>query len=193
MNPSREIVVRAAPITSPSHIDLSKRELTIRDFWNILVSRKGMVYGVAALCVGATILYCVFATRLYRAVGEVQVQKETADALGLDNMIGSAEGASDALDGNITLQTQAQVLQSDSLALQVVKELDLEQNEDFRPRWNPIGRMLGLLSPPGTPDPVNVALEDAPARRARVVRAFEAKLDVKPVSGTRLINVSYLN
>jgi succinoglycan biosynthesis transport protein ExoP len=193
MNPSREIVVRAAPITSPSHIDLSKRELTIRDFWNILVSRKGVVYGVAALCVGATILYCVFATRLYRAVGEVQVQKETADALGLDNMIGSAEGASDALDGNITLQTQAQVLQSDSLALQVVKELDLEQNEDFRPRWNPMGWALPLVSPDGPKDPSRASLDDAPARRTHALKTFASRLTVKPVSGTRLIEVSYLN
>lgn len=194
MDPSRQLVVRTEAITPRLWTPAPReKELTIKDLWNILSRRKAILLGSVILFVGAAIVYCATSTRLYKATSEVQVQKETADALGLESMIGPAESESDALDASITLQTQAQVLQSDSLALQVIKELNLEQNRDFRPQWNPIGWMLGLLSPSGTPDPVNVTLEDAPARRARVVKAFEAKLDVKPVSGTRLINVSYLN
>ena len=64
------------------------------------------------------------------------------------------ESQSDAVDSNITLQTQAQILQSDSLALQVVRELNLENSPDFRPRFNPIGWVLGLFAPAGIPDPV---------------------------------------
>ena len=71
-------------------------------------------------------------TRRYQAVGEIQVQKESADTLGLDNMMGGAEGASDALDASITLQTQADLLQSDTLALRVIEDLGLERTEDFR-------------------------------------------------------------
>ena len=100
------------------------------------------------------------------------------------------ETASDAVDSNVTLQTQAQILQSDSLALQVIKELNLEKSPDFRSHFNPIGWVMGLFAPAGIPDPVNVPLEEAPGRRAHVIKTFESHLKVKPVSGTRLITSS---
>jgi capsular exopolysaccharide synthesis family protein len=132
------------------------------------------------------------ATRLYKGTAEIQVQKESADALGMDNMM-SPESQPDALDGNITLQTEAQILQSDSLALQVIKELNLEKSPDFRSHFNPIGWVMGLFAPAGIPDPKNVPLEDAPGRRAHVISAFESHLKVKAVSGTRLIDIEYLS
>ena len=36
-------------------------------------------------------------------------------------------------------------------------------------------------------------LEQAPARSAKIVKTFEAHLKVKPVSGTRLIDIEYLS
>ena len=58
--------------------------------------------------------------------------------------MGGAEGTSDALDASITLQTQADLLQSDTLALKAIEDLGLERTEDFEPRseaggWMRIG------------------------------------------------------
>jgi capsular exopolysaccharide synthesis family protein len=194
MNPSKELVIRPAPTAPLLFTGLpSEKELTIKDLWNILSRRKLILLGALGLFVGGAIVHCVFAPRLYQATGEVQVQKETADALKLDDMNGSAEGELDAVDANITLQTQAQVLKSDSLALEVIKDLNLEQNQDFRSQFNPVGWALGLLSPSVPHDPKDAPLENAPARRTRVLKIFQTNLEVKPVSGTRLINVNYLN
>ena len=150
-----------------------------------------MILGAVGLCLLAAIAYCATTTRLYKATSQVQVQKDSADGLGLDNTNNGAN--SDALDANITLQTQAQVLQSDSLALQVVKQLNLEENKDFKPKWSPIGWVLGLVAPSGVKDPSNASLDDSPGRRTRVLKVFESRLQVKPVSGTRVIEMSYLN
>jgi succinoglycan biosynthesis transport protein ExoP len=194
MNSSRELVIRPAPmVPRPLKSYAREREVSVRDLWSILVRRRAIVLGTLAVFASAAVVYCVLSPRLYKATGEVQVQKEAADALGLENMTGSADGEGDALDANITLQTQAQVLQSDSLALQVIKDLNLEQNQDFRPKFNPIGWAFGLVSSPGVADPNSASLEDAPNRRTRLLKIFAAHLTVKPVSGTRLIDVSYLN
>jgi polysaccharide biosynthesis transport protein len=168
-------------------------ELTIRDLWNTLSRQKTILAYSLAVIIGSAILYCAFATRFYRATGEVQVQKEPADAVGLENVNSSNATESDALDANITLQTQAQVLQSDSLGLKVVTDLNLESSPDFRPKTNAIGWALSLISPAGPQDPKNASLEDSPSRRTRVLKTFSSKLEVKPVSGTRLIQVSYLS
>ena len=61
------------------------------------------------------------------------------------------EAQSDAVDSNITLQTQAQILQSESLALQVIKELNLEKSPDFVPALIPSDGLLGCSRPPGAP------------------------------------------
>ncbi len=152
-----------------------------------------VILGATGLCLLAAVAYCATATRLYKATGQVQVQKDSADGLGLDNPNGAAGNASDALDANMTLQTQAQVLQSDSLALQVIKEANLEENKDFKPKWNPISWAMGLVAPAGVKDPANASLDDSPARRTRLLKVFDKRLEVKPVPGTRVIEISYLN
>jgi succinoglycan biosynthesis transport protein ExoP len=171
---------------------LPHKEMTIQDLWSILSRRRQIVLGVLLFAIGVTAALFATSTRLYKGSAVIQVQKESADALSMDTMMGP-ESQSDAVDSNITLQTQAQILQSDSLALQVVRELNLENSPDFHNRFNPVGWVLGLLAPAGVPDPVNVTLEDAPGRRAHVIKSFESHLKVSPVSGTRLITIDYLS
>jgi capsular exopolysaccharide synthesis family protein len=171
-----------------------EKELTIKDLWGIFHRRKGIILSTLLLCVGAAAVFCVVSTRRYEAKGELQVQKDASDALGLEGMMGAAGGgAGDALDGNITIQTQAQMLQSDTLALKVIKDLNLEQNADFRPKFSLIGWAMDLISPASASDAKGAELEDAPTKRTHVLKVFAANLQVKPVSGTRLIDISYLN
>jgi len=171
---------------------LPRKEMTIQDLWGVLSRRRAIVLGALVLTIAAAGTLFATATRLYQASAKIQVLKESADTLSMDRMMGP-ESQSDAVEANVTLQTQAEILQSDSLALQVIKELNLEGSPDFRSHFSPIGWVLGLFAPAGRPDPVNVPLEDAPARRAHVIRSFESRLKVSPVSGTRLITIEYLS
>jgi uncharacterized protein involved in exopolysaccharide biosynthesis len=171
---------------------LPRKEMTIQDLWDILTRRRMVVLGTLLAFMTLAGIFFAVATRLYKGTAVIQVQKDSADALSMDSVIGP-ESQSDSVDSNITLQTQAQILQSDSLALQVVRELNLEKSKDFRSTFNPISWVLGLFAPKGIADPPNVPLEQAPARSAKIVKTFEAHLKVKPVSGTRLINIEYLS
>jgi polysaccharide biosynthesis transport protein len=182
-------LIAGPPALAPA---LPRKEMTIQDLGGVLSRRRGIVIGGLLLTMGAAAIMFATSTRLYLGSAEIQVQKEAADALSMNTMMGP-QNAPDAVDSNITLQTQAQILQSDSLALQVVKELNLEKSPDFQPHFSPIGWVRGLFAPPGIPDPPNVPLEDAPARRTQVVKTFQSRLAVKAVAGTRLIDVQYLS
>jgi polysaccharide biosynthesis transport protein len=177
---------------TPAPLMPARKEMSFQDLWGIMSRRRKIVLSAFLLTIAVSGVLFATATRLYKGSAEIQVQKEAADTLSMNNMLGP-ELQSDAVDSNVTLQTQAQILQSDSLALQVIKELDLEKSPDFRTRFNPFGWVMGLVVPAGIPDPKNVPLEDAPARRAKAIKIFEAHLKVKPVSGTRLIDVEYLS
>jgi polysaccharide biosynthesis transport protein len=166
-------------------------ELTIQGVLLMLKRRRRMILWAVAICFLLGLTACLFMKPRYRALGQIEVQKSATDGLGLENLAGHEDEPSDALDGTITLQTQAKVLESSSLALKVIENLNLENTKDFKPTFNPIGWVVGLLTPRGKQDPVNVSLENAPRRRERAVKAFQRHLKIAPVPGTRLIEIQY--
>ena len=157
----------------------------------MLTRRRAIIYVSLCAFFLLAILALAASTRRYRSMGEIEVQKESTSALGIQT--DSADTPSDALEVNMIIQTQAQILQSDSLALRVIEDLHLEQTEDYRPKWSPVGWLFGLLGPRGVADPPGATLENSPHRRMRVLKIFHRRLTVKPVAGTRLIDVAYLS
>jgi succinoglycan biosynthesis transport protein ExoP len=166
-------------------------EVTIREIGLMLSRRRAIIYTSVGTFLLLAILALIVSTRRYRSVGEIEIQKDTRSSLGLQT--DSVDAPSDALEVNMLIQTQAKILQSDSLALRVIEDLHLEQTEDYRAKWSPIGWVFGLFSPQGAPDPRGASLENSPHRRMRVLGIFHRKLTVKPVAGTRLIDVEYLS
>ena len=169
----------------------STPELTLREIWMMLWRRRMIIYGSVAVFFLLAILALMASTRRYRSVGEIQVQKDSPSSLGLQT--DGTDTPSDALEENMILQTQAKILQSDSLALRVINDLHLEQTEDYKEKWSPISWVFTLLSSKGRPDPKGASLEDSPHRRVQVLKIFRKKLTVKVVDGTRLIDVEYLS
>jgi polysaccharide biosynthesis transport protein len=169
-------------------------ELTLGDVAVIFRRRRKAVYGTIALFGIVVAIYCLVSTRRYEATATLQVQNKSKDRLGLENMSGgAADNGTDALTSNINLQTQANILGSDTLALKTIEDLQMEDTQDFRRHWSPIAWITGLSSPLTVEDPPNASLEDSPQRRHYDLTVFSKNLSVKAVSGTRLITVSYLN
>jgi len=192
-NVSRQMsVLSATPQFGAPRSDGSYKEIRLRDLWDVLVRRKRIVFYSTLACLLVGILACAFWTRRYMATAELQVGRETENNLGLQTE-DNQEPPADALAENVTLATQVGILQSDTLALKVIDDLNLESTEDFRPKFDPIGFVMGVFALNGPADPAHAALEDSPRRRVRVLKVFSKNLDVKPVAGTRLIEISYLN
>jgi uncharacterized protein involved in exopolysaccharide biosynthesis/Mrp family chromosome partitioning ATPase len=141
-------------------------------------------------------LACLFFPKSYKSTGMIRAAREGGDALGLGSMLRGTGSAApdDALSSAITLETQADILRSDSLALRVIKELQLENNADFKPKFNPIDMVLSFLSPSSAADPQGAKeLEEQPAKRTHLLRVFSKHLKIALVPGSQLINVSYTN
>lgn len=170
------------------------REWTLKDLVSIFRRRRGIV-GVSVLtAITLAALYCVLATRRFQATGQVEVQKDSPGRLGLDrNMTGDPEnGDADALDASMTLETEASILRSPTLALMVVKNLKLETTEDFYPLHKhrlTIPAWMFFWKKPV--EPLSVPLDGAPNRRYVVLKIFASHLKVEQETGTRLIDVSY--
>lgn len=172
-------------------------ELTIADLRLILQRRRKQIAITTAVCFLIGILICVLMTPRYQAKGILEIQKTSADMLGLQSMMaGSSDGPGDALNANLDLQTESEILKSDALALKVIEDLHLEQTRDFQPKWSPLGWITSLFpssAESGLPDPPGATLEDSPRRRTRALKIFAAHLKVEPDPGTRLIEIRYLH
>lgn len=171
-------------------------ELTLAEVLLILRRRKFIVLSVCVLCLALAAVKCIFGTRRYESQAAIQVQKEASDSLGIESALGSAsEGASDALDYNITLQTQAKILVSDTLALAVIEKTGLESNDDFTGKnaWLKIPDWIAFWEAAGVKEAPGVLLENSPGRRRRALKTFSRHLTVKIEPGTRIIDISFLS
>lgn len=160
-------------------------DLTIGDLWPIYLRRRQVFYVLFGSVVGLAILYCAIATRRFEATGTVQVQNETTGGMQLSEVFNGQVVVPDALTTALDLETQADILKSDTLALQVIHELNLEQTAEFQ-RKGLLTRVLDLL-----PLPKSAAGNSEPVRRTRALKIFANHLKVKVESGTRLIDISY--
>ena len=196
---SIEVVVLSYLLTAnnvPESRDAAGDEYTIGDIVRLLRRRRKIIVNTLAVFLLLVTLRAITATRLYQATGEVEILKESSGDFGLQgSVLGAEAGASDALDYTVTLQTQAAILQSDTLALQVVKEMDLEHSDIYSPKNKTFSLIPGWIYfwRKNYSEPLSVPIEDAPNRRAATLAAFARNLSIKPVSGTRLIDVSYLD
>jgi polysaccharide biosynthesis transport protein len=174
----------------------SEAEVTLASILAVVRRRRGMLLTTTLVCFLLGVAACVFSTRRYKAEGLIEIEKSSNDMLGASSMMPTAaDSASDALNANMDLETQSQILQSDALALKVIEKLGLASTPGFRPKtsFNPIGYLLSVVTPSGPPDDPNASLENSPVARTRVLKAFSSHLKVKPMAGTRLISVSFMD
>src|SRR5271163_2127736 len=113
--------------------------LTLNGLLSVIRRRRFALLAPIAICFFLAVLVCIFMTRMYKATGEIQIARANSDGLGLDSMLSPTDISPDALSESLSLQTQATILKSDTLALQVIENLNLEHNADFQPTWNPLG------------------------------------------------------
>ena len=171
-------------------------EVTLASLLAVVRRRRGMLLTTTLVCFLLGVAACAISTRRYKAEGLIEIEKSSNDMLGANSMMPTGtDSATDALNANMDLETQSQILQSDALALKVIEKLGLASTADFRPKMslNPLGYVLGFVAPRGPSDNPNASLEDSPAERTRVLRIFSGHLKVKALPGTRLISVSFLD
>lgn len=180
-------------LRSSSDLPVEQSDLRLADIWGSLRRRRKVIVYTVAVCFVLAILLCIFMKPRYESVEIIQIGKEGTNPLGLDSVSGQGGAPLDSVDYNTTLETEAGVLGSNALALKTIVDLDLEKNYDFRSQFNPIGWLLGLITPKGVADPKGAALADSPQRRDRLLKIFSKRLKIKLEDGTRLIDISYQN
>lgn len=153
--------------------DLASTSLS--DYWRLILKRKWLILAVIVLCVGVTIVVTMRMVPIYVASARISINRPN-DFLNLKDSPGAAGSADD--DYTVSIETQVNVLQSDSIALAVINKLNLENNPAF-----------GGSPQPARSNGVVQALDSR--REAALIGNFEGSLRVTPVPNTRVLNISF--
>lgn len=187
-SPSR-MLARSAPADPPV-------EWTLGDLFAVLLRRRAWILWSTALCCALAVAYSLLSTPRYRATAILEVQKESHGAFGLENTTAdkSVTDLSDSFDENLALQTEMGILESDSIALDVIQRINLEATPDYfgahpsHLAW--LHRVFFWRKPL---EPLTIPLASAPNRRYVALKIFAQHRKVAAAAGTRLIAVSYID
>lgn len=152
-------------------------ESVLGEYVRVLLKRKWIVLSCLAAIFSVVTLASLRMTKIYEAGGSIDIGKADA-TLPFQN---SATFNLDYYDPS-ELDTEVKILQSDLLALQVIRELNLDRRPDFGGGAAPTPSSLDLA-----PDPLQID----PARASAALGAFKGNLRVSLSPNTRIIDIHY--
>lgn len=140
-----------------------------RDYWQVVLKRKWTIISFLATVLAVVGLYSFLARPTYTAKGTVLIEREP-------NILSFKEIFQVETFNDDYFQTQYKLILSRSLAENTIDRLKLYENENF------IGRAEKGKKAGDWTDPVF---------RGRLIETFQGRLRAKPISMTRLVEVSF--
>jgi len=159
---------------------LRTHESTAGEYIRILVKRKWIVVGCFATIFSVVAIASLKTTPVYEASGTIAVNKPDTSL----NFQNSTTLSLDYFDPT-ELDTEVKILQSDLLAMQVIRELNLDRRPEYANEAPP--------SPSGASDLSPDPLQSDPARASAMIGGFKGNLRVNLSPNTRIIEVHYRN
>jgi polysaccharide biosynthesis transport protein len=158
--------------------ELASQESALGDYVRVLVKRKWTILACLFTIFSIVAIASLKMTPVYEASGSIAINKPDS---GLVNFSNSPTFNLDYYDPT-ELETEVKILQSDLLALQVVKELGLDRRPEFGGKTAALPSSLDLA-----PDP----LQADPGRASGLLSSFRGNLKVTLAPNTKIIEVHF--
>src|SRR6266851_8259026 len=163
------------PIHSALYDVLPSQEFTLREYMRVLIKRKWMVIFVIAGIFMAVAIASLRQTPIYEAVGRIAVNKADSNLITFKD----STPVVDYYDQS-DLDTEVRILQSDLMALQVIRQLNLDRRPEF-----------GGHSDQKQPNLVADPLQTDSNRTSALLGGFRGNLHVTLIPNTRIIEIHY--
>src|SRR5580698_11038826 len=158
---------------------LPPHESAAGEYVRVLIKRKWIVLGCLFTIFSVVTIASLKMTPVYEAGGTIAINKPDATL----NFQNSASFSLDYFDPT-ELETEVKILQSDLLALQVIKELNLDRQPEFGGK-SPVSALPSSLDL--APDP----LEADPSRTSSLLASFKGRLTISLIPNSRIMSVRF--
>jgi len=151
----------------------------LREYVRVLIKNKWVVVASVALVVGVVTISTLRSTPIYEAVGSIAINK-------MDPVTFNLKDSSSSFDyyDPTDLDTEVRILKSDLLALQVIRELNLDRQPEFGTKGKSPSSSSSL-------ELTTDALQPDSAKTSAALAIFKGSLQVSLVPNTRIIEIRY--
>src|SRR5271165_6428991 len=163
------------PISSALYNVLPAQESTLREYVRVLIKRKWMVLSVVVGIFMAVAVASLRQTPVYEAVGQIVVNKADSNLITFKD----SQPVMDYYDQS-DLDTEVRILQSDLMALQVIRQLNLDKRPEFGGQSDQ--KQANLVADP---------LQSDSSRTSALLGSFRGRLHVSLIPNTRIIEIHY--
>ncbi len=164
------------PIHSALYNVLPAQESTLREYMRVLIKRKWMVISVMVGIFMVVAVASLRQTPVYEAVGRIAVNKADSHLVSFKDSAPDTDYVYEQSD----LDTEVRILQSDLMALQVIRTLNLDKRPEF-----------GGHSDPKQANLVADTLQTDSNRTSALLAAFHGNLRVTLIPNTRIMEIHF--
>jgi exopolysaccharide transport family protein len=161
------------------YLTLPGQDSALREYLRVLIKRKWLVLSCLAIIFGGVALATMRSTRIYDAAGTIAINKTDPAILNLKD---SANGGASEYYDPTDLDTEVRILKSDLLALQVIRQLNLDKQLEFGGTQESPSNSLGLTTD---------ALQPDSEKTTALLAGFKGGLRVSLIPNTRIIEIHY--
>jgi capsular exopolysaccharide synthesis family protein len=155
-----------------------QKEITVHEIWLTLHRRLGTLLVCIGLAIVTALALSLLLPKRYEGVTRLKVDRESSDSFGVDTLAGIG-------DAETKLQTEVNVLWTDSLAWEVIKRLRLDRRVDMAPRRFVLGAAVCVSGPSQSIESIT------PECRRTLLDEFHQRLHVQSVPRTEVIEIRY--
>jgi succinoglycan biosynthesis transport protein ExoP len=164
------------PINPAFYSPLPSQDSTLREYMRVLIKRKYLVASVVIGIFMAVAIASLRQTPIYDAVGRIAVNKADSNLISFK---GSTQD-NDYVYEQSDLDTEVRILQSDLMALQVIRQLNLDKRAEFGGHSDQ--KQANLVADP---------LQVDSSRVSALLGGFRARLHVTLIPNTRIIEIHF--
>ncbi len=174
--PSRQLIAYRHPaailasrmVPAMEEQERNAQDTTLATYWYVLMKRRWTILAAVAVLTAIAAIVSFRTTPIYEATARLEIEPETPSL--------QSQASSDVYQkvdvDDVFLQTQIQVLKSETLAWQTIQQ-------------------LGLASHLGGVPPGKAAPQKSDERKVQLIGAFNGRLKVEQVPKTRILAVSF--
>jgi polysaccharide biosynthesis transport protein len=163
------------PVGPGLYTVLPSQESPLREYLRVLLKRKVIIISCVVGIFAAVAIASLRQTPVYEAVGRIAVNKADSNLITFKDSV----PVMDYYDPT-DIDTETRILQSDLLALQVIRQLSLDKRPEY-----------GGQKTPQQPNLVADPLQNDSKRTTALLGGFKGNLKVSLIPNTRIIEIHY--
>ena len=178
--------------------DHVQEKIALRDYLRVFLKRRWTILTVFAVTVVTVTIHAFTATPVYKATTRLIIDKENPNVVSIQEVM-----AVDA-SGTDYYQTQYKIIESRSVAREVIRRLRLQESEEFSPKpketllskvgtsvRNTVTSAVGAIASLFRREQIPGEPSEQEEADGNIVSAFLERIEVSPIRNSRLVDVSF--